>query len=69
MPSDLSTIAQSLDSLEVHVDQGRVGRESANMDDTGVCTLIFSCYRCVKWGVGFFSVQVLENALNVWGQR
>lgn len=51
MPSDLSAIAQSLDSLEEHVDQGRVGRESANMDDTG-----------------FFSVQVLENALNVWGQ-
>ncbi|KAH8992774.1 Josephin-domain-containing protein [Lactarius hatsudake] len=51
-PSDLSTIAQSLDSLEQRVDQGRVGRESANMDDTG-----------------FFSVQVLENALNVWGQR
>ncbi|KAH9083608.1 Josephin-domain-containing protein [Lactarius deliciosus] len=50
-PSDLSTIAQSLDSLEQRVDQGRVGRESANMDDTG-----------------FFSVQVLENALNVWGQ-
>ncbi|KAF8274593.1 Josephin-domain-containing protein [Lactarius quietus] len=51
MPSDLSAIAQSLDSLEERVDQGRVGRESANMDDTG-----------------FFSVQVLENALNVWGQ-
>ncbi|KAH9009262.1 Josephin-domain-containing protein [Lactarius hengduanensis] len=31
-PSDLSTIAQSLDSLEQRVDQGRVGRESANMD-------------------------------------
>ncbi|KAI9442280.1 Josephin-domain-containing protein [Lactarius indigo] len=50
-PSDLSTIAQSIDSLEQRVDEGRVGRESANMDDTG-----------------FFSVQVLENALNVWGQ-
>ncbi|KAI0266700.1 Josephin-domain-containing protein [Gloeopeniophorella convolvens] len=50
-PPDLSSIAQSLDSLEQDVDQGRVGRASANMDDTG-----------------FFSVQVLENALNVWGQ-
>ncbi|KAI9458551.1 Josephin-domain-containing protein [Russula earlei] len=50
-PTDLSTIAQSLDSLEQDVDQGRLGRESANMDDTG-----------------FFSIQVLENALNVWGQ-
>ncbi|KAI0305640.1 Josephin-domain-containing protein [Multifurca ochricompacta] len=37
--------------LEQNVDQGRLGRASANMDDTG-----------------FFSVQVLENALNVWGQ-
>lgn len=50
-PSDLSTIARSLDSLEQHVDLGRIGRASANMDDTG-----------------FFSIQVLENALNVWGQ-
>ncbi|KAI9463693.1 Josephin-domain-containing protein [Lactarius psammicola] len=40
-PSDLSTIAQSLDSLEQRVDQGRVGRESANMDDTGVHILVF----------------------------
>ncbi|KAF8502102.1 Josephin-domain-containing protein [Russula emetica] len=50
-PSDLSTIAHTLDSLEQDVDQGRLGRASANMDDTG-----------------FFSIQVLENALNVWGQ-
>ena len=40
MPSDLSTIAQSLDSLEQRVDQGRVGRESANMDDTGKHILV-----------------------------
>jgi hypothetical protein len=40
-PSDLSTIAQSLDSLEQRVDQGRVGRESANMDDTGVYLVIY----------------------------
>ena len=44
MPSDLSTIAQSLDSLEQRVDQGRVGRESANMDDTGV-HILFVRYR------------------------
>ncbi|KAH9998494.1 Josephin-domain-containing protein [Russula compacta] len=50
-PSDLSTIARSLDTLEEHVDRGRLGQESANMDDTG-----------------FFSIQVLETALNVWGQ-
>lgn len=41
MPSDLSTIAQSLDSLEQRVDQGRVGQESANMDDTGVYLVVF----------------------------
>jgi hypothetical protein len=45
MPSDLSAIAQSLDSLEQRVDQGRVGRESANMDDTGVHTGFFFLYR------------------------
>ncbi|KAI0256036.1 Josephin-domain-containing protein [Lactifluus subvellereus] len=50
-PSDLSALAQSVDSLERSVDRGPVGRASANMDDTG-----------------FFSVQVLENALNVWSQ-
>lgn len=44
MPSDLSTIAQSLDSLEQRVDQGRVGRESANMDDTGVYLVVFFRY-------------------------
>jgi len=40
-PSDLSTIAQSLDDLERNVDEGRFGRASANMDDTGA--LVFSC--------------------------
>ncbi|KAH9994008.1 Josephin-domain-containing protein [Russula vinacea] len=51
-PSDLSNIAHNLDALEQHVDQGLLGRASANMDDTG-----------------FFSIQVLENALNVWDQN
>ncbi|KAI0316262.1 Josephin-domain-containing protein [Amylostereum chailletii] len=47
---DLSSIAQSLDTLEESYDDDQAGRASANMDDTG-----------------FFSVQVLENALDVWG--
>lgn len=41
MASDLSAIAQSLDSLEQRVDEGRVGQESANMDDTGVSRRFF----------------------------
>ena len=49
---DLSAIALDLDELEESFDEGRQGKASANMDDTG-----------------FFSVQVIENALKVWGLR
>jgi Ataxin-3 len=68
-PSDLSTLAQSVDSLEQDVDQGRVGRASANMDDTGTPVFSYLILKCKPSCAGFFSIQVLENALNVWGQR
>ncbi|KAF9784337.1 Josephin-domain-containing protein [Thelephora terrestris] len=46
---DLSTIARGLDELEESYNEGRRGRRSSNMDDTG-----------------FFSLQVLQKALEVW---
>lgn len=70
--TDLSAIAHNLDEQEQeerYDDEDRP-RGSTNMDDTG------KQYGCLPQGdvrltediyAGFFSVQVLENALQVWG--
>ena len=65
---DLSTIASSLDSLEEEYDEGRAGRASTNMDDTGIAFLVYMSSPNNPLA-GFFSVQVLDKALDVWGLR
>ena len=65
---DLSAIAASLDALEVSYNTSAAGTSSTNMDDTGLPHPLFSG-RLLTSHLGFFSVQVLENALDVWGLR
>ena len=66
---DLSSIAHSLDELEGSFDDNNHSSTSTNMDDTGTYDLA-SCLSpsLICCGLpGFFSVQVLEKALQVWG--
>ncbi|KAF5370893.1 hypothetical protein D9758_002032 [Tetrapyrgos nigripes] len=63
---DLSEIALQLDQLEENYDNDHQPGSSSNMDDTG---MPFSSHwiSIFNGDKGFFSVQVLENALQVWG--
>ncbi|KAG8695545.1 hypothetical protein FRC08_007714, partial [Ceratobasidium sp. 394] len=76
---DLAHIAKELDELERGVSEDNQRGRSTNMDDTGtypLCRLVLGC-SCGWWlganfkptgAVGYFSVQVLENALkNTFG--
>lgn len=70
---DLSTIAHSLDNLEDDYDEDHRAQESMNMDDTGLHSLVvhalpFTQIQCAPHS-GFFSIQVLEKALQVWGLK
>lgn len=57
-----------MDELEESYDDANMGQTSTNMDDTGACVaVVYSNYCTLKDRTGFFSVQVLERALNVWG--
>jgi hypothetical protein len=42
---------------------------STNMDDTGICAHETPSSFGVDGFVGFFSVQVLDKALEVWGLK
>lgn len=66
--SDLSDIARTLDVLEESYDFSNTGNSSTNMDDTGNSCLVF-CYFETWRFIGFFSVQVLDKALEVWGLK
>lgn len=67
---DLSAIARELDQLEESYDDDNSGRESTNMDDTGTFEQYRSNLACNDISAsGFFSVQVLEDALKVWGLK
>lgn len=57
-----------MDDLEASYDDANIGGDSANMDDTGTRSSMDIYHSAMlKDCAGFFSVQVLEKALNVWG--
>jgi hypothetical protein len=68
-PPDLAEIAHELDQLEQNYDEGSRQGRSTNMDDTGAMWLGGWLWRLTDQGrIGYFSVQVLENALkNAFG--
>ncbi|KAH0827881.1 Josephin-domain-containing protein [Lanmaoa asiatica] len=63
---DLSELANHLDHLEQSYNEGIRGQASANMDDTGTFLDLYN-WDSSYYFPGFFSVQVLEDALHVWG--
>jgi ataxin-3 len=59
-----------LDLLEESYDDANTGNNSTNMDDTGPSPFCLGLLSADQHFLsGFFSVQVLEKALNVWGLK
>ena len=66
---DLAAIAQSFDTLERDA-LGGEERASTNMDDSGAYGGdTYQKGAHLRTSAGFFSIQVIEKALEVWGLR
>jgi len=58
---DLSLIANSLDLLEESYDDANTGRNSTNMDDTGLCTLLRSPWLLADLSRIFLGASIRER--------
>ena len=68
---DLASIAGTFDAMEQDALEGNEHSASTNMDDTGMTSTLVVCLILTHMIriQGFFSVQVMDRALDVWGLK